>query len=434
MAVKLRVIGQPVHLHQHKLLMMNQYNSNKLLSVSYSIVCLLIVLTSCKAQEEKNLVQKFGDLENVKIYSLAKNIDSVLLKKEMSFGDTDNVFYSSLGEFTVDDSGRVYISDAGWGSRSLHVYHQDGTYLGAIAGDGRGPAEFQNLSSLEYNSGRLLFYDSQLQRIMLYSTKTLEPNKTVLLDPQKWKAIQDISGKGAHEFYLESDDGIIAAFQESPTPVNAGKRTRSYYRLNSELEIISEKLKELKAKRFIHSNSNVEVGNTQVRFMKHFPFFERHFFIPASNGQFYTVESSDFLVRKYDRQGNYLRAFYYPVQSPKVVREDAVRSANDLVESIADNVDFPESWPVINHIFLDDENRFWVSTIMESDEYFQWWVLDEAGQLLGKFKWPGDKYQDPASLENHVIVKDGYFYQRKKSEDDGTVSVIQYKIQFEEFQ
>lgn len=239
-----------------------------------------------------------------------------------------------------------------------------------------------------------------------------------------------ISGKRSHDYYLEEGNTIIAAFQKPPSVDNSSIRKKQYYRLNSDLQVMSEQLAELDAKRFVFSKSEENVGNTRARFMKHFPFFERHFFIPAQNNHFYTVDSRDFLVKKFDSLGNYMHAFYHPYTSPEVTREDALKSTNDFTESIAEQIELPEYWPAFNAIFLDDENRFWVSTITESDEYFQWWVLEESGEPIAKFKWPGDHYQDPANLDNHILVKDGYFYQREEDEQNDQVSIVRYKIEF----
>ncbi|WP_020404361.1 6-bladed beta-propeller [Gracilimonas tropica] len=391
---------------------------------------LTLVLVGCSVQDQNRSVQEFKDLNNVTVYSKKTSEDTLFLKPNGKFGDTEQLFFSSMGEFAVDDSGRVYIADAGWGSRSLHVYNPDGSYLKKIAGEGKGPAEFLSLSNLQVHAGQLLFYDSQLQRIMLYSTATLKQEKTVLTDSQKWKDILELSDKRPHEFYLSSPNEIIAAFQESPQINNSGRRMKKYYRLNSELEIVSDQLAELKAKKFVHSNSEDKVGNMQVRFMKYFPFFERHFFVPSKEDHFYIVDSRDFLVKKLDYDGDYLSAFFYPYELQEVRRKDALHSANEMVENIAQNVDLPEKWPAINSILLDDENRFWISTFTGDNEFFKWWVLEESGELIATFRWPGDKYSDPASLENHVVVKGGYFYQREKNEDTGQWNIVRYSIEF----
>jgi hypothetical protein len=165
--------------------------------------------------------------------------------------------------------------------------------------------------------------------------------------------------------------------------------------------------------------------------MKHFPFFERQFFIPSQNDFFYTVDSKHFLVKKYDSLGNYISSFYYPYKSPEVTREQALKLAGEMVEDIAKNVELPDTWPAINSIHLDDENRFWISTITDSEEYFQWWVLEESGELLGTFRRTGDRNQDPASLENFVVIRKGYFYTREEIGDTGQHEIVRYKIVFE---
>ena len=392
---------------------------------------ILILLVSCSEKPQTELPQELTLFENIEVYSAEKSADSVILIRDREFGEIEDVLYGSMGEFTVDNSGRVYIEDGGWGSRSLHVYNPDGSYFKKIASEGRGPAEFLSLSNLQYRSGHILFSDSQLQRMMLFSTSWMEEPKTALYNPLKWKSNQEISGKRLIEFNLESENSIIGAFQDNPHPDNAGRRKKLYYRMNSDLEIISDKLIELKAKEFVHSKKVQDLGDTQVRLMKRFPFSERHFFIQGNRDHFYTVDSRHFLIKKHDSMGNFLSGFYYTFTPLEVRREDALKSANDHTMSIAEDVELPESWPAINSILIDDENRFWISTITKSDEYFQWWVLEESGELIAKFNWRGNRHQSPASLQDQVIVRNGYFYQREKKEENDQVSVVRYKIEFE---
>jgi len=399
------------------------------LSNKGTVFGIFILLTVFGCKTEHDIEYSFGELENVKVFTENITPDSVVLTNAKEFGDNEEVFFASMGDFTVDDSGRVYIADAGWGSRSLYVFNAEGSHLKKIAGEGKGPGEFLNLSNLQYRSGSILFYDSQMQRIMIYSTDSLQLEKTVLTDAQKWQSNSDLEMKRPHEFYLDEGNNVIAEFQEPPQANKSGIRKKYYYRLNSELELISEQLVELNAKKFAHSESPQNVGDTQVRLMKHFPFFERHFIIPTQADHFFIVDSREFLIKRYDGQGNYQDAFYYPYIAPDVTREDAMQSVNEMVKSIASDIDLPDKWPAINNIYLDDESRFWVSTITESHKYFRWWVLDESGELLARFTMPGDKYQDPASKQNKVIVKDGYLYQQEKDEKTNQWKVVRYEIE-----
>lgn len=217
-------------------------------------VFFLGVFFSCSSPQDKpknqplTVPEAADTLKKLTIYSLSTHADTVLLTKDQTFGDTDEVYFARLNEFTVDDEGRVYVADGSWGSRSLHVYNPDGSYLMKLAGEGRGPGEFLSISNLQSHSNRLLFYDSQLQRILMYSTISLELVKTALTDPQKLNSSSSKSALLAHEYYATSGENIIAAFEETPQVDNSGKREKQYYRLNSDLKIVSEKLTELGAK------------------------------------------------------------------------------------------------------------------------------------------------------------------------------------------
>lgn len=399
-----------------------------------SLLILVSALYACSAEEDlpvENLPPELSSLENLTIHSLESETDTVLLIKDQTFGDTEDVFYGSMSEFTVDDDGRVYVADSGWGSRSLHVYNPDGSYLMKLAGEGKGPAEFLSLSNLHFSSNKIMFYDSDLKRINLFNVNPLELYETILVDNKSIGEGENSVMKNPTEFNLESDGNFLVGFQETPRVDNAGNRLKSYYRLDSEFNIVSENLINLKAKEFIHSNQQNSAGNVQFRIMQDFPFFERNFLIPSQEGGFYTVESRHFLIKKYDQDGNYLSGFYHPFLSPKVTREDAFNSVNKMAEDLAENVELPDFWPVINSISVDDENRFWVSTNTENEDFFEWWVLEESGEVKAKFRLPANRYQQPGGHDK-IIVKNGFLYKRDADPVEYTTNIIRYKIEFTE--
>lgn len=389
-----------------------------------------IIIIGCSSPGKKQVIPNFIKEENITIYSLNSEADTVLFVKDKEFGDTNEIFYASMGEFTIDDSGRVYIADAGWGSRSLHVYNPNGSYLKKIAGEGKGPAEFLDMSDLQYQSNTIFFYDSELYRLNYFNTNSVEYTGSASVNPQKWQHIAEISTKRPQEFFIQPGNNIIASFEEPIRIENSENPSKIYFRLDADFNVISENLVKLKAKKFIHATKTRTLGTVILRSMKHFPFFERHFFIPTNNGYFYTVDSKYFLIKKYDDKGNFISGFYYPYKAPEVTRDDALKNTSESIEDIARNVELPERWPAINSIFFDDENRFWISTFTESDEYFQWWVLKESGELLAKFRLPGDRYAHPDNPQNHIIIKDGYFYKKEKDTETGEETIVRYKINF----
>ncbi len=51
--------------------------------------------------------------------------------------------------------------------------------------------------------------------------------------------------------------------------------------------------------------------------------------------------------------------------------------------------EFPETFPVIDKLMVDDDNRIWVAVPAgEQLEYYEWWILKESGELLVKLVLP----------------------------------------------
>ncbi|MEP0460123.1 MAG: 6-bladed beta-propeller, partial [Flavobacteriaceae bacterium] len=125
------------------------------MNIKVIFIYLILILSGCEFKDTNGtkshtLVDKMQ--ENSIGPSIENEIQDLKLKRDKSFGETEDVFFSAMGDFTVDDSGRVYILDQGWGTRSLHVFNRDGSYLKKIAGEGRGPAEFLKATNLEYKN------------------------------------------------------------------------------------------------------------------------------------------------------------------------------------------------------------------------------------------------------------------------------------------
>ena len=75
-------------------------------------------------------------------------------------------------------------------------------------------------------------------------------------------------------------------------------------------------------------------------------------------------------------------------------------------------------------MFLDDEQRLWVSSVTANRNIAEWFVIDDRSQsLVSRFNWPVDK---PFSA-----VRNGYAYAIEKN-SAGFKIVVRYKIQPDE--
>jgi hypothetical protein len=126
----------------------------------------------------------------------------------------------------------------------------------------------------------------------------------------------------------------------------------------------------------------------------------------------------------YAPNGDYVRAFYIPLEKKTLLRDEVLSmygKGDEENENLIQNAELPEKWPALRDIIIDDENRYWISTITDSEEFtYEWWVLQDNGKLLATFRWPGNR-----SIEE---IKDGYLYARQTEETTGWQTIVKYRI------
>ncbi|MDZ7680985.1 MAG: hypothetical protein U5J63_04545 [Fodinibius sp.] len=100
------------------------------------------------------------------------------------------------------------------------------------------------------------------------------------------------------------------------------------------------------------------------------------------------------MIKVYAPDGSYKHAIYYPMPRKPIRRDEilSIVSKDDYNREVIENADLPSKWPVIRSMVIDDQDRLWISTIIEDDRVRQWWVLEHTGQLIAKFRWPTNRY------------------------------------------
>lgn len=156
----------------------------------------------------------------------------------------------------------------------------------------------------------------------------------------------------------------------------------------------------------------------------YFDFLGRARYALSNDDHIFRTWTEDFLFKVFRPDGEYLRAFYYPVEGAPLTPEAAFNYQDSpVIREAGRNVDFPDTWPVIDDFLIDDEDRIWVSTIVEDEEVYKWWVLDIDGNLITRITLPRNR-----SVEE---VKDGYLYARESDEETGIQTVVRYRIEME---
>jgi len=367
------------------------------------------------------------ELENLTVFAAdAKSAREITFIKETVYGDSDVILIGELGKITADRSGRVFISDSS--SLIIHVFEPDGTYSGQLGRDGRGPGEFSSLKNLQIQNDRLYAFDFRQNRVNIFNLNTLLLEETLSLAKNRGE-FRELRGfyPSIDEFYVQSNSAYIAKF------ISTGHANKvnwknidvkgTLYLLDRDGDLSGKYMEFTDEIRTIFPVRNVTFDIPLT------PFFGKSLRAFTGDGKLYRDEPDHFLIKVYSPDGIYERAFYYPRNRIPITQDSALHDRvldelailpELLIENI-NSVDLPEFWPVLTDMKIDDQDRLWIAATVDDMSIYEWWVLEETGELISKFEWSRD--------EPIEVIKNGYMYTRETDEETGLQQVVRYRIE-----
>ncbi|MCC5908273.1 MAG: 6-bladed beta-propeller [Balneolaceae bacterium] len=352
-----------------------------------------------------------------------------------TYGDTDDIILGRIQQIAVDKQGRVFLSDRD--KVEIHVFHSNGSYLQSIGRQGQGPGEFQNISRstfMEFHSGRLYVPDGDgryLHRVHVFSLDNLSFSHTIDLragnKEQFDKDLKYYYPRGG--IYPLKDGNFLVpyTFIQSRKFYQRDSNFVKYYIQSESGKIKKGPILEQYDRIFLY---HITEGNYLAN---SFPFLGKPLFVINGDGYMYAAWSEDFQIEAYQPDGKKLHSIRPPYQNQPLTQSDLTERiqicdeyfADGICEQMVRNADnLPETWPALNDLLIDDENRLWVSTIVEDFDIYEWWVLEETGELVTRFEWPRD--------EPIEVIKNGYMYTRQTDDKTGLQQVVRYRIVTEE--
>lgn len=386
-------------------------------SVLFSLL-LPLLLMNCLPQEVE-IPQKLQELENLTVYSAdVKPSKTISFQKDAVYSESGEVLIDRRGEVGVDSLGRVFIADIG--KKVIYVFAPDGQFIDQVGRDGRGPGEFSSyIKNLQIYGNRLYAFDPAPNRLNVFTLNNLTIEKTISLGQNRsnfqelttiFPDINNLFVTGRDTFIAE----FITHFREDLYKYQNVDVTSLYYSLDYDGNI-SEKLLEFKSE----ERTNLLLVISLREFFGHV----LHGF--SSHSRIFLAEPDVFLVKMYSPEGDYQSAFFYPHKKIPLSKEKALDAkVRETLISEMHLMDLPESWPVLTDMKIDDENRLWIATTVEDMSIYEWWVLEETGELITKFEWPRDE-----PIEE---VKNGYMYTRDTDEETGLQTIVKYEVEMNE--
>ena len=428
-----------------------------MLKLSYLIKGLILVipLLGCSQGESGEATNYLKESRQINQLSDSIGIDETTTEtepnfeiqfvREATYGTTDDVIVGIMGPVTVDRNGRVFITDRN--QITVHVFQHDGNYLTSLGNQGRGPGEFMGITpntTITIYSNQ--FYitdqaDAHLQfpyRMHEFSLEDLTFSRTIDLLAGNKAEIEELDGSYPEGYYSKRiypliGDKFLVSYLRSPNEYQDEVSYIYYVVQDTSGSIISDPV--LKQKDRTNLITEVILPDMYYTAIHSFPFFGKSLLTVSKDNFLYAVnDSKKFNIDIYTMEGKHVRSvehFFENIPFNKNEILDYYEKTNYMqrlgdgvaLKMIREAENLPEIWPAIEEMLIDDDNRLWVSTIVEDFDIYEWWVLKETGELVTRFEWPRD--------EPIEVVKNGYMYTRETDEETGLQQVVKYRIEFE---
>lgn len=404
-------------------------NSIEELAVNYCILMVLIFVTGCLQNENikySKLPVHINEIENLKLFPVdAETPYSLDLIKETVFESTDEVFFGGyISRFAIDDNDRVYIAVVNSNNADLYIFEPDGSFLKKKSLKGRGAGEFESITSLEIWNNKLLIFGANLQKFVVFSIEDFNLIDENLLT-KELIGRDDLLASTMRGYDMKVNNQGEMFIKLTSLSLNKQNEIAKvlYHKVTPDGSILPERILEMDDFKLLYPKG----GGMPIQM----PFIRSQRVALSGKGFFYTVWTEDFLVKRFDLKGNYIGAYYYPVEKPILDMNEL--EVNSSQRGILNNYDLPESWQAVGTIEVDNMNRLWVSTITESNRQFKWWVLDHSGEIVANFTLEGEGEGERNSISPMstplIKIKDDHFYKLERNIGKGTERIIKYRIE-----
>jgi hypothetical protein len=377
------------------------------------IICALLFWTGCTKQQTLDLPEYLKDLEEITVYPAnTESETSIELVREVIFSDTDEVILGRTAGIVVDKDGRVYVGDQH--ANTVHVFDSDGFYLRQIGRQGEGPGEFLNILDIQIGDN-FLHVQCNLQGVIhAFSLDNFELVYTTSLLFGS-DQLEELSGWSPNIAFIKNDETYLVQFYRPIFEISDDNRSQRLYTVSNEGDLNSDLLLEMHWGGEYLTDINIPTVLVVP--------YGRTTLLAVLEESFYTLWTEDLVVKKYDSHGNYISAFYHPVRKKDLRRGEVMEQisiSNDHQRHLFRNSSLPEKWPAVQHFLMDDEQRFWISVIIDDRNNYEWWVLKETGELIDRFIWPREK--------EIQFVKNGKIYVLETDQESGLDQIVRYRI------
>ncbi|MDR8394659.1 6-bladed beta-propeller [Aliifodinibius sp. S!AR15-10] len=369
----------------------------------------------------------------LELHALQNDSTHISLSREGTYGSTEEVIVGDIATLTVDDQNRVFITDTD--QTTIHVFNPDGSYLTSLGREGKGPGEFAQINrhtSMAIHSNSLMvsdFYFEVPKGIEIFRLKGLNFSHSIKLLAENRHNYKVLQGYYPTRFFPLNNGTLLVTYRQ-PFDQYDKKASLVYYVIqDSDGFILRGPVIKQKGLTYLSSQRG------PIKVMHDFPFHGKPLIAVSDEDYLYAARTEEFKIQVYDSKGEQINTIQHSFEDRDFDEDKVLTRYNKTgymedklgervpLKMIREADNLPETWPALETMFFDDEDRLWVATIIESDEVYEWWVLKKSGELITKVKWPRDK-----PIE---VVNNGYMYTRETDEQTGIQEIVRYEIELD---
>jgi WD40 repeat protein len=302
-------------------------------------------------------------------------------------GDPDFEFFNVTAACWLRD-GRLAVANAG--SHTIRFFDLDGRFLGKVGSAGKGPGEYQRLTSLEgYGTDSLMVFDADLRRISILA-----------MDGGLVRVVQ-LRQSGPEPldaaFALSDGDFIVAALSSLSDVGGSPGRYRTsqpVYRYGADgvlLDTIG-----------FFPGSEVSVSDTDRGMMIGWAPLGPVTTVDVQTDRVYVGTGEDLEIRVYSPTGDLIELVRGPQYPSAITEEDIERhvapflegiddvTAREWAERLLNDMEYPEYWPPYSDLIVDPSGNIWISYYPKlfGTPADAWMVFSGAGRFLGDVNLP----------------------------------------------
>lgn len=296
-------------------------------------------------------------------------------------------------------------------------------------------------TSIAVHSNRLYvtdLADVNLQfpyRMHEFLLKDFSFSRTIDLLAGNKSEFEELKGHYSKRIFPRADRSFLVSYHRSPNEYQDEDSFIHYVIQDSTGTIVNRFVLRQKDRKLLTTEVKTEFEDTLMEYVviTSFPFLGKSILTVSEDDTIFAVNhTEEFKIDIYSPQGEHIRTIEHAFENISFNREEVLDEyertnfKEELGEGVALKIieeaeNLPNSWPAIQEMMVDEENRLWISTIVEGFDVYEWWVLEETGELITKFEWPRD--------EPIEIVKNGYIYTRETDEETDLQQVVRYRIE-----